>query len=308
MWAFISVLCYVAINLLVRRATGEGTRFVAVTLRALPAFLVTLTVVLASPQRRAQLSAGSKAFIGWKSIAAILVQAVLIFSIGNSLHFESLKWGGVTITAPINSTSAIFGGLLAFFVLREVFNWEMFSGMLVTTVGVYALTRGQAMSVPVSEHWERAVLFSLLGAFGSSIGGILLTYALRRGADVFVAMLLSTGTAILSMIAVLALQGQLSLYWTSPPAVVRDLLLAGVINAVSVLAITQALALSPWAVVTSVNRLSVVLAPLAAVAFLDESINLLMSAGILLVVVGVILVQWGQARGVRRKLNAPPDL
>jgi drug/metabolite transporter (DMT)-like permease len=297
----------VAISLLVRRATGMGNRFVAVTLRALPAFLITLTVVLATPQRRAQLISGTENFIGWKSIVAIAVQALLIFSIGNSLQFESLKWGGVTITTPINSTSAIFGGLLAFFILREIFNREMLGGMLITSVGVYALTRGQAMGVPVSEHWQRAVLFSLLGAFGSSVGGILLTAALRRGTDVFVAMLLSTGIAVLSMVIVLGLQGELSLYWTSPPSVVRDLLLAGVINAVSVLAITQALALSPWAIVTSISRLSVVLAPLAAVLFLDESINLLMVLGILLVVGGVILVQWGQARGRRQGASVQPD-
>ncbi len=66
------------------------------------------------------------------------------------------------------------------------------------------------------------------------------------------------------------------------------------------LAITEALALSPWAVVTSISRLSVVLSPLAAVLLLGEHINALMSVGILLVVLGVIAVQWGQTLGERR--------
>ena len=267
-WAVVSVLCYTAISLLVRSATAKGDRFIAVTMRALPGLLVTATVVLATPHRREQLRPGAKGFIGWRIIAAILGQALLIFSVGNSLNFEALKYAGVTITTPISSTSAIFGGLLALMVLKEVFNREMLVGMIVTTVGVLVLTRGQAMGTPVSEQWLRGVAFALIGALGSSVGGILLTYALRRGADVFVSMLLSTGTAVLSMIVVLSFQGRLSLYWTSPPEVIRNLLLAGIINAVSVLAITQALALSPWAVVMSIGRLDVVLSPLAAVLLL----------------------------------------
>jgi len=299
-WAFISVLCYTTISLLVRRATGQGNRSIAVTLRALPTLLVTLVAVLASPQRKEQLTPGSENFIGWKSIIAILLQALLIFSVGNSLNFESLKWAGVTITAPISSTSAIFGSLLALFMLKEIFNLQMLAGMIVTTVGVFILTRGQVMGVPVSEHWLRGVTLSLIGAFCSAVGGILLTYALRRGADIFVAMLLSTATAVLSMLGILAIKGQLALYWSSPPAVVRDLLGAGIVNIVSLLAITQALKLSPWAVVTSITRLSVVLSPLAAVLFLGEHINTLMAFGILLVVLGVIAVQLGQAQGERR--------
>ena len=299
-WAFVSVLCYTAISLLVRRATAGGDRFVAVTLRAFPALLVTLAVVLASPHRREQLRPSAKGFIGWKPIGAILVQALLIFSIGNSLNFEALKYAGVTITAPVSSTSAIFGGLLALIVLKEIFNREMVAGMIVTTVGVFALAQGQAMGTPVSEQWLQGVTFSLIGAVCASIGGILLTYALRRGADIFVSMLLSTGVAVLSMIIVLGAQGKLSLYWSSPPEVVRDLLLAGVINAVSVLAITQSLALSPWAVAMSIGRLSVVLAPLAAVLLLDEHMNASMLFGIFLVILGVLAVQWGQVLGRRR--------
>jgi len=299
-WAIVSVLCYTAISLLVRRATAGGDRFVAVTLRALPALLVTSTVVLATPYSREQLRPGAKGFLGWKTLAAIFVQALLIFSIGNSLNFEALKYAGVTITAPISSTSAIFGGLMALLVLKEIFNREMIAGMIVTTVGVFVLTRGQAMGTPVSEHWLRGVGFSLIGAVCASIGGILLTYALRRGADVFVSMLLSTGTAVLSMILVLGFQGRLSLYWTSSPEVVRDLLLAGIINAVSVLAITKSLELSPWAVAMSIGRLSVVLSPLAAVLFLGEHINASMLVGIFLVILGVLAVQWGQMIGRRR--------
>ena len=279
----------------------------AVTLRAFPALLVTLAVVLASPLRREQLRPGAKGFIGWKPIGAILVQALLIFSIGNSLNFEALKYAGVTITAPVSSTSAIFGGLLAFVVLKEIFNREMVAGMIVTTVGVFALAQGQAMGTPVSEQWLQGVTFSLIGAVCASVGGILLTYALRRGADIFVSMLLSTGVAVLSMIIVLGAQGRLSLYWTSPPEVVRDLLLAGVINAVSVLAITQSLALSPWAVAMSIGRLSVVLAPLAAVLLLGEHINGIMLIGIVLVVLGVLAVQWGQAVGERRLRGASDE-
>ena len=299
-WAFISVLCYTAISLLIRRATGRGDRSVAVTLRALPAFLLTLGVVLASPRRRAQLRPNSEEFIGWKAIGAVVVQALLIFSVGNSLNFESLKYAGVTITAPVSSMSVIFGGLLALLMLREIFNWEMLGGMIVTTVGVLVLAQGQAMGTPVSEHWLRGVSYSLIGAICASIGGVLLTYALRRGTDIFVAMLLSTAVAILSMVIVQGTQGRLALYWTSPPEVVRDLLLAGAVNAVSLLAITQALALSPWAVAMTITRLSVVFSPLAAVVFLGEHINAIMFAGILLVVLGVIAVQWGQALGQRR--------
>lgn len=304
-WALVSVVCYTMINLLVRQATGQGDRSIAVTLRALPTFFITLIVILMTQHRRAQLIPGSNGFLGWKSITAILVQALLIFSVGNSLHFESLKWGGVTITTPISSTSAIFGGLLAYLVLGEVFNWEMLVGMVVTTAGVFILMQGQARGIPVSEYWSRAVIFSLIEAFCAAVGGILLTYALRRGADVFVAMWLSTGMAITSMFVVLAAQGQLSLYWSSPPEVVRDLFFAGLINTLSVLAITQALALSPWAVVTSISRLGVVTGPLAAMFLLGEHINGLMAVGILLVLLGVVVVQWGQARG-KQHLPEPP--
>jgi len=304
-WAFVSVLDYTVISLLVRRATGSGDPSIAVTLRALPALIVTLLVTLATPRRRAQLRPGSAGFLGWKPIAAILAQAVLIFSIGNSLNFQSLKYGGLAITSPVASLSAVFGGVLAAVVLHEVFTWEMLAGMLMSTVGVVALTRGQSASAAASPFWMRAVFLSLIGATGSAIGGILLTYALRRGADIFVAMLLSTGTAVISMFFVLLVRGQLALYWTSPPAAVRDLGVAGLFNAMSLLAITQSLALTSWAVSTSISRLGTVTAPLAGLIFLREKINGPMWLGILVITVGVFVVQWGQVRGKRRTAEVP---
>jgi drug/metabolite transporter (DMT)-like permease len=299
-WAMVSVLDYTIINLLVRRATGSGDSAIAVTLRALPALIVTATVTLVTPRRRDQLAPGSAGFLGWRPILAILAQALLIFTLGNSLNFLSLKYGGIAITSPVSSLSAIFGGILAYLVLGEVFNLPMFVGMVISTVGVLVLAIGRSQGAAASPYWMRAVLISLLGATGSALGGIFLTYALRRGADVFVAMLLSTATAVVTMFVALVLRGRVDLYWTSPSAVVRDLFVAGLFNAMSLLAITQSLALTSWAVTTTIGRLGVVLAPLSAMIFLGESIYPLMWLGIATVTIGVFVVQWGQMKGKRQ--------
>jgi drug/metabolite transporter (DMT)-like permease len=299
-WALVSVLDYTVISLLVRRASGSGDPAIAVTLRALPALLVTLLVTLATPRRRAQLNPKSPRFLGWKPIGAILTQAILIFSIGNWLNFMSLRYGGLAITTPVASLSAIFGGILAAVILHEVFNGKMLAGMTVSTMGVLLLTHGQSTGTAASPFWVRAVILSLIGAMGSAAGGVFLTYALRRKADIFVAMLLSTGTAVLSMFVLLLVRGQVALYWTSPPAVLRDLAIAGLFNAISLLAITQSLALCSWAVSTSISRLGTVVSPLAGLIFLHEQINTQMWLGIIVVTVGVFIVQWGQMRGAQQ--------
>jgi drug/metabolite transporter (DMT)-like permease len=304
-WALISVLDYTAIGLLVRRATSSGDPAIAVTLRALPALLLTATVTLATRERREQLDPRSDAFLGWRPILAILAQAVLIFSVGNWLNFESLKWGGLAITSPVSSLSAIIGGILAYYLLGEVFNLQVLAGMVMSTIGVLILAQGQTQGSAATPYWYRAVVFSLVGASGSAVGGILLTYALRRRADVFVAMLISTATAVATMFLVLAMRGRLDLYYTSPPQAVRDLGVAGLFNAISLLSITQSLALSSWAVTTSISRLGTVLAPLAGMLFLDESINLIMWIGIVTITVSVFVVQWAQARGRRTRPASP---
>jgi len=204
--------------------------------------------------------------------------------------FESLRKGGVLITSPVLGTQVLFSALLAALLLREPFTRTMALGMVISVVGVFALTAGQS-GADLSPTWWLAVPFALGTALSWALAGVLLTYTMRRGVDPFQAVAIPTIVGIAVLNGYLLVTGQIGLYGGTSAEILAILLVAGVFSAAALISLTMALKLTTVASATTLNSLQVAIAPVIAWIFLGEDPNLAAAVGILTILAGVIIVQ-----------------
>jgi drug/metabolite transporter (DMT)-like permease len=168
-------------------------------------------------------------------------------------------------------------------------------GMIIMVVGITALTVGSNGSLQLSSTWWRAIPFALGVALCWALAGVLITYCMRQGVDRFEVLAIPTVVGIAALNGYLLVTGGISLYASTPLPVVLSLLAAGVFSAVALICLTTALDLTTVASATTLNSLQVAIAPLIAWFFLGEVLDLVLAAGILLIMVGAIIVQRARA-------------
>ena len=227
----------------------------------------------------------------WKLIGALVANGLLLFVVATPLLFSSLREGGVMITSPLTGTQVLFAALLAALLLRERFTRTMALGMIISVIGIAALTWGRSGGAELSSTWWLAIPYALGTALCWALAGVLLTYSMRQGVDRFQVLAIPTVVGLGTLNAYLLITGDLGLYASTPVDVLVSLLVAGVFSAVALVCLTTALALTTVASATTLNSLQVALAPLLAWLFLDEELSFIIGAGILLILVGVIIVQ-----------------
>jgi drug/metabolite transporter (DMT)-like permease len=216
---------------------------------------------------------------------------LLLLVVGAPLLYGALREGGVLIASPVTGTSVMWGALLAALLLREPLNRRMAVGMVISIAGIVVLALGQGGAAQLSPTWWQAVPYGLGAALCWAVGGVVLTYAMRRGVDRYQALGLTILVGVVALNAYMAATGRLRLYAETPIRVLRNTLLAGVFNSVGVVAVTSAFAMTSVASASTLNSLQVALAPLLAWAFLGEWMSLGMAGGIVLIMAGVIVVQ-----------------
>jgi drug/metabolite transporter (DMT)-like permease len=168
-------------------------------------------------------------------------------------------------------------------------------GMIVSIIGIAALSAGSSGSVELSDTWWLAVPFAIGAGLCWAVAGVLITYCMRRGVDRFQVLAIPTivGVAVLNLY--LLITGDIGLYASTPMDVLASLLAAGTFSAVALVCLTTALNLTTVASATTLNSLQVAIAPSIAWIFLGETMNLVTAFGILLILVGVIVVQRARA-------------
>ena len=265
---------------------GEVDNSVAATVQAIPVLLFATAMGWVINRRGKQTTSP---FSDWRLIGALVYNGLLLFVVATPLLFESLRKGGVLITSPVLGTQVLFAALLAALLLREPFTRTMALGMVISVVGIFALTVGQS-GAGLPPTWWLAVPFALGTALSWALAGVLLTYTMRRGVDPFQAVAIPTIVGIATLNGYLLVTGQIGLYGGTSAEILAILLVAGVFSAAALISLTMALNLTTVASATTLNSLQVAIAPVIAWIFLGENLNLA-AVGILIILVGVIIVQ-----------------
>lgn len=298
LWALWSALAYGATNIFVRIGIAHTDPTVGVWLRVAPVTLVTLAVVLFTA-RRAQLAPRGKRFIGWRDIGLLLAGGTLLYLIGNPLYFQAMALANVIVVTPLIGTQMVWAGLIAALFLGERPSWAVFGGMAVTIAGITVLSLGQGKGGSLGASWAWAIPLGLGAAASWSASSVIAAGVMRRGADRFTNLAVSSlwGSLALGVFLLLSGRGAGSV---GSQQEVMSLLFAGVLNLVAQVTLATALTLTSVASASVISTLQVGLGPLLAAIFLREPLGWQSGAGILLIMGGVMVAQVARARATAR--------
>lgn len=290
LWALGAALSYALYQVFLRVAVrgDELNNMVGTTVQAIPLLLFSLA--MGWVVKRSDKGTVSP-FSDWKLIGALVFNGLLLFVVATPLLFGALREGGVLITTPLTGTQVLWAALLAALVLQERFTRTMAMGMVISVIGVAALTWGQGGGGELDSTWWLAVPYALGAALCWALAGVLITYDMRQGVDRFQVLAIPSLVGLGVLNTYLLVTGDLGLYASTPVDVLLSLLAAGLFSAVALVCLTSALALTTVVSATTLNSLQVGLAPLMAWMFLEEDLSLIAGVGILLILVGVIVVQ-----------------
>jgi drug/metabolite transporter (DMT)-like permease len=132
--AVISSLCGATASLLVKSAMKEVTSpFAATFVSYAAAAVVWLIILIARRDQRVSLLTLNR-----PAVAMFVLTGVLLLA-GHLLGYAALAISPVSVIQPLFGTVVLFTFLLSFFLNRrlEVFNWRIFTGMLIVVAGVF---------------------------------------------------------------------------------------------------------------------------------------------------------------------------
>jgi drug/metabolite transporter (DMT)-like permease len=290
LWALAAALAYALYQVFLRVAVWghDLNNMVGATVQAIPILL--FSVVMGWVVKRSDRGTVSP-LSDWRLIGALVANGLLLFVVATPLLFGALRLGGVLVTSPLTGTQVLWAAILAALLLHESFTRIMALGMMVSVVGIAALTLGRSGGADLSPTWWLAVPYALGAALCWAVAGVLITYCLRRGVDRYQVLAIPTLVGVFVLNGYLLATGEIALYAETSASVILDLLVAGTFSAVALVCLTTALHLTTVASATTLNSLQVAFAPLIAWLFLGEPLNLVIGIGILLILVGVIIVQ-----------------
>ena len=296
-WAVGAALSYAAQTLTLRAAAVDVNAVFGAIVMAGPTFVAMTILVLMSPRRRNQWNPRSESFLGPGTLALVAAAALVSYAVGNTLWVTSMALGGVTVAAPATQSVAVWSALMGILVLREGLSPRMVAGLAVFVVGIAALGAGRALvaGVPGSPNWALGLPAGLAAALCWSVANVVNRSMMLRGADRFVVLGTSITFGLLGLNASLLFGGSSQAYAHTPTSAYLILLLAGLFNVTAQVSLISALSLTRVATVSVITSTASVLTPLAGALLFNDPLNLIMAAGIVLVISGALLVQTGKA-------------
>lgn len=290
LWMVGCIVGYVASYLFDRVAVAHVDPLIGPLFRRLPSLLMGVILIFVQ-QTAAQLNPSSEKFVGRTTIGIFLISGVLQ-TFGAFSYYYALRFGGVTLTAPITQTLVLWGAIAGWVYLGERFSPKGLMGIAIVSIGIMLLSYGQSRGVAVSEQWVYAVPLALVSAMTWGIGGVLWRDGQLRGAHQSTSIFLQFSSSIFLTILVLALMGRLE---AIAEASGRDLLIlsgSGILSGIiGVYCMFMALRLMSVARVYTLYSLVTIVSVVLAYVVLGEYINRVMLIGILLTCFGVVLVQ-----------------
>ncbi len=232
-----------------------------------------------------------------------LVGASLVCHVGNMVFLWSLFQIGIAMTVPlVLGTMITAGAVLSWIFLKERVNSRAIVSISVLLVAILVLSLGarqahqsvaaQTMQAEAAGAWDflGGVAGAILAGAAYSVLGVAIRSSSGRSP-------LPTTIVTVGLVGVLAL-GSLALYRlgtegmaSTDPADLKLILLAGVINTVSFIALTKALHLVSVVFVNALNASQAAMAALAGVFLFHETSSWALRLGIALMIAGLVLMK-----------------
>lgn len=294
-WALFAAIAYAITNVLTRVGAVNGDPLAGTIIRLIPLVVFSLGMMFWRRQHAARLLVWRNDSLGWRVVGWLVFYSVVVQPLAQLALFLSLRYGGVLVAVPIFSTFPLFGALIAIPFLNETFNKQIGIGIITSLVGITLLTYGQYSGSPISQLWPLGAFFALVAGITWGMSANLSGYLLRRGLDIYTLLAITTSISIVILAFFLLLFGRLEGLIHFPWASFQVLLLAGLLTGVAQFALFTAFALTTVASAGTIKTLDVVIAAVIAVWFLNELMNLPVSLGLILIMMGVIAVQLARA-------------
>ena len=291
-WAFGGAIAYGLTNIFSRIASVSVDPLAAPVFRLVPTLTISWAQVGRSRARWSTLRPDAADFVGWRTMGVLFLGGALSSAIGTATFFLALQVGGVVLTAPVLATNILWSAIIAAVFLGERLNRRMLTGIVVAMAGVALLGVGRAEGNQVVPEALAAIPLALVTAVCWATAANCTRYALVRGADKYLAIALSQTFGVLVLIAFLVVTRRGPLLWTTALSTIGVLLLAGILSAVALICDAHALSLTTVASALTISvGTNPVISTILAVILLGEELKMLMAAGTVITVIGVVYVQ-----------------
>ena len=268
------------------------------------------TVVLFGPVAISQVRTGKTPFPRPSSLLILTMAAISSQLLGNAMLQWSFGVVGVAMSVPLSlGTMIVFGVVISWLVLRErLTRWQGWgTALLVLAIAILSLAgRGAVSSVVERQTSWLLVGGGIVAPILSGISYAFLSVVIRQGVSREVSLYVTI--SLICAVGMLVL-GPLSLYTAGLKEIAATtwpqygiMLVAGLLNAVSFVALTLSFRHAPVIVGNAANSLQNPLSAVAGVVLFHEAYSLNLTAGVILTVFGVILMGLKEGpRGGRRK-------
>lgn len=290
-WAVVAAFSYALTNVILKWALADAPPLFGAAIKIVPIWAISAIVFISKGYYK-KLNPRSNDYLGNLSLNLLIFSGVIVYVIGNWALFEALKKGAVAIATPIVGTQVIWATLISLIFLKEKINTPMIIGMVISLIGVVVLTIGNSEGNIMVDGWQMAVPLALISAISFAGSGSLKRYLFtRKSLDKWTIMFLEITTGLISLHMIFLVQGN-HYYSIVPMDTILKFIFAGLFGAMAIFSMTTATSLTQVASATAINSTQTALAPVLAMLLLREKINFLMLAGIILIMGGVMLVQF----------------
>jgi drug/metabolite transporter (DMT)-like permease len=259
-------------------------------IRLIPVLVVAWAVVARDGARAFR--PAQPGFIGWRSIALLVLGGSASFVLGNILYFGALREGGLGITVAGLQGGLVVGGLwMSTLFLRETPRIGQLAGAGILLAGLAAIGLAQT-GESVGSLWWLGLLFALGAGTTYAAANAISRSVQRRRPLVFVTLAASSLGGIVPLAVIVAVR-ELSV----PGSVHADagsagaVFLAGFANAIALGALAMAVRHTSVASVNTISSGSIVLSFTASVLVFGETGSPPMIAGMVLVTAGILVAQ-----------------
>lgn len=302
-WALITALSYTATNVLLRAAAVHIDPWLGSMLRQMPVFTLAwgAVVVMRSPE----VLPASRAFLGWRFVAALVTAGSVSFVIGNLFYFNALADGGLGITVSGAQAGAILMALLLGLGLlseRPRLNTWAGAAVLVGGLVLIGLARGGS-----GDAWLAGIFFAMGAGSSYAVANVLTRYVQRSRPTTFVALAGTSMGGLVPLLLIETARGGGNPLAGADPGQVVIVLGAGCFNALALLGITQSLRHLPVGISSSIQSATVVFSFIAAVVIFGERGDLLTITGVLAVAGGIVLANLRRAEPRGTAGGEPPS-
>jgi bacterial/archaeal transporter family protein len=290
-WMVFTALSYSLGNIFDRVAM-RGIRpdpFLGAIMKALPHVAIALIFIFLALDKK---QFGAKADTAEPKVYRYFVYSGFVSAfIGQWSFLNAIKLGGVNVAVPTIQVWTLIGALVGVVWLKEKFHINIFVGLAFAVVGLLTLCWGQYRGMPVSPKWYLAVPYGLLTACCYAFSTAFFTKGQKLGASRFKGIATAYTSGIIFLVIYMLATGKINVFSTTPGKFYYMILIAGILASMATIFMYTAVRLAPMSKVIPINTSYPALTAIIAALFLGEKLNVLIMAGIILIIVGVTISQ-----------------